>query len=110
MRVDNSLRGISWLRRKAVHIRQTNHILCGISFPTYVEHPGSDDFQLIPAQAILLLDDFTLLKLLKDAPEDDDLRIFNQDLAGFFISIEPEPLVGSWYMLLDLLRPYECEQ
>ena len=47
-------------------------------------------FQLIPVGCpdnFAVEDVFTLLKLLKDAPEYDGLRIFNQDLAGLFISI-----------------------
>eukprot|EP00435_Cladocopium_sp_Y103_P026034 s2236_g6.t1 len=34
-----------------------------------------------------------------------DAPLFNQDLAGFFTSIEPDRFIGSWYMLLDFLRP-----
>jgi hypothetical protein len=47
-------------------------------------------FQLIPVGCpdnFAVEDVFTLLKLLKDAPEYDGLCIFNQDLAGVFISI-----------------------
>ena len=65
-------------------------------------------FQLIPVgrpNHFAVGDVCTLLKLLKAAPEHDDLRIFNQDLAGFFISIEQDRFLGSWYMLLDSFDP-----
>ena len=65
-------------------------------------------FQLIPVgrpNHLAVGDVCTLLKLLKEAPEHDDLRIFNQDLAGFFISIEQDRFLGSWYMLLDSFDP-----
>eukprot|EP00435_Cladocopium_sp_Y103_P016780 s2939_g4.t1 len=38
-------------------------------------------------------------------PEHLPLCLFNQDLAGFFTSIEKERFIGAWYMLLDFLRP-----
>lgn len=66
-------------------------------------------FQLIPVGCpnhFAVGDVCTLLKLLKDAPENDDLRISNQDLASFFISIEPERFLISRYLLLDFLRPH----
>ena len=43
-----------------------------------------------------------LLSILKSAPVDADL---NQDLAGFFTSIDQDRFIGAWFMLLDFLRP-----
>eukprot|EP00435_Cladocopium_sp_Y103_P044315 s1430_g12.t1 len=48
---------------------------------------------------------YELLAILKSIPENQPLRLFNQDLAGFFTSIEPDRFIGAWYMLLDFLRP-----
>jgi hypothetical protein len=45
------------------------------------------------------------LSILKSAPVDGDLILVNQDLAGFFTSIEQDRFVGAWFMLLDFLRP-----
>ena len=50
-------------------------------------------------------DVYTLLYILKSAPVDADLVLVNQDLAGFFTSIDQDRFVGSWFMLLDFLRP-----
>ena len=50
-------------------------------------------------------DVYTLLSILKSAPVDADLILVNQDLAGFFTSIDQDRFVGSWFMLLDFLRP-----
>jgi len=36
---------------------------------------------------------------------DADLILVNQDLAGFFTSIDQDRFVRSWFMLLDFLRP-----
>ena len=51
-------------------------------------------------------DVYTLLIILKSAPVDADLILVNQDLAGFFTSIDQERFVGAWFMLLDFLRPH----
>eukprot|EP00435_Cladocopium_sp_Y103_P062016 s301_g23.t1 len=65
-------------------------------------------YQLIPAGCphhFAVGDVYELLNILKSVPENQPLRLFNQDLAGFFTSIEPDRFIGSWYMLLDFLRP-----
>eukprot|EP00435_Cladocopium_sp_Y103_P066968 s826_g29.t1 len=65
-------------------------------------------YQLIPVGCphhFAVGDVYELLAILKSIPENQSLRLFNQDLAGFFTSIEPERFIGSWYMLLDFLRP-----
>jgi hypothetical protein len=43
---------------------------------------------------------------LRSAPIDGQLILINQDLAGFFTSIEQDRFIGAWYMLLDFLRPH----
>ena len=65
-------------------------------------------FQLIPVACpnhFATGDVYTLLSILKSAPVDADLVLVNQDLAGFFTSIDQDRFVGSWFMLLDFLRP-----
>jgi len=65
-------------------------------------------FQLIPVARpnhFATGDVYTLLSILKSAPVDADLVLVNQDLAGFFTSIDQDRFVGSWFMLLDFLRP-----
>eukprot|EP00435_Cladocopium_sp_Y103_P004184 s4027_g1.t1 len=65
-------------------------------------------YQLIPVGCphhFAVGDVYELLTILKSVPENQSLRLFNQDLAGFFTSIEPERFIGAWYMLLDFLRP-----
>ena len=65
-------------------------------------------FQLIPVACpnhFATGDVYTLLSILKSAPVDADLILVNQDLAGFFTSIGQDRFVGSWFMLLDFLRP-----
>ena len=65
-------------------------------------------FQLIPVACpnhFATGDVYTLLSVLKSAPVDADLILVNQDLAGFFTSIDQDRFVGSWFMLLDFLRP-----
>ena len=47
----------------------------------------------------------TLLSILKSAPVDADLILVNQELAGFFTSIDQDRFIGAWFMLLDFLRP-----
>ena len=54
-------------------------------------------------------DVYTLLSILKSAPVDADLILVNQDLAGFFTSIDQDRFIGARFMLLDFLRPHiEC--
>ena len=65
-------------------------------------------FQLIPAACpnhFATGDVYTLLSILRSAPVDADLILVNQDLAGFFTSIDQDRFVRSWFMLLDFLRP-----
>lgn len=53
-------------------------------------------------------DVYQLLKLLRDyatTMADKALRIYNQDLSGFFISIDSDRFIQSWYMLLRFLEP-----
>ena len=49
---------------------------------------------------------YTRLSILKSAPVDADLILVNQDLAGFFTSIDQDRFIGAWFMLLDFLRPH----
>ena len=66
-------------------------------------------FQLIPVACpnhFASGDVYTLLSILKSAPVDADLILVNQDLAGFFTSIDQDRFVGAWFMLLDFLRPH----
>jgi len=51
-------------------------------------------------------DVYTLLSILKSAPVGADLILINQDLAGFFTSIDQDRFVGAWFMLLEFLRPH----
>ena len=63
-------------------------------------------FQLIPVACpdhFASGDVYTLLEILRSAPVDANL--VNQDLAGFFTSIDQERFIGAWFMLLDFLRP-----
>ena len=65
-------------------------------------------FQLIPSACphhFATGDVYTLLSILREAPVDADLILVNQDLAGFFTSIDQDRFVRSWFMLLDFLRP-----
>ena len=50
-------------------------------------------------------DVYTLLEILRSAPADANLILINQDLAGFFTSIDQDRFIGAWFMLLDFLRP-----
>jgi len=66
-------------------------------------------FQLIPVACpnhFASGDVYTLLSILKSAPIDADLILVNQDLAGFFTSIDQDRFIGAWFMLLDFLRPH----
>ena len=49
-------------------------------------------------------DVYHLLHILRQAPEHGSLCLYNQDLAGFFTSIDQKRFLGAWSMLLDLLR------
>ena len=74
---------------------------CSISLP-------DSFFQLIPAACpnhFATGDVYTLLSILRSAPVDADWILVNQDLAGFFTSIDQDRFVRSWFMLLDFLRP-----
>ena len=65
-------------------------------------------FQLIPSACpdhFATGDVYTLLSILREAPVDADLILVNQDLAGFFTSIDQQRFIRSWFMLLDFLRP-----
>ena len=66
-------------------------------------------FQLIPIACpdhFATGDVYHLLQILRQAPEHGSLRLYNQDLAGFFTSIDQQRFLGAWSMLLDLLRPH----
>ena len=66
-------------------------------------------FQLIPIACpdhFATGDVYHLLHILRQAPEHGPLRLYNQDLAGFFTSIDQQRVLGAWSMLLDLLRPH----
>ena len=68
-------------------------------------------FQLIPVACPNHLasgdgDVYSLLDILRSALVDADLILVNQDLAGFFTSIDQERFIGAWFMLLDFLRPH----
>ena len=59
-------------------------------------------FQLIPVACpnhFASGDVYTLLPILKSAPVDAGLILVNQDLAGFFTSIDQDRFVGAWFML-----------
>ena len=63
-------------------------------------------FQLIPVARpdhFATGDVYTLLSILRSAPVHGNLILINQDLAGFFTSIDQERFIGAWYMLLDFL-------
>ena len=66
-------------------------------------------FQLIPVACpshFARGDAYTLLQFLRSAPIDGDLVLYNQDLAGFFTSIDQDRFLGALYMLLDFLQPH----
>ena len=65
-------------------------------------------FQLIPIACpdhFATGDAYHLLSVLRQAPEHGHLQLYNQDLAGFFTSIDQQRFLSAWHMLLDLLRP-----
>ena len=51
-------------------------------------------------------DVYDLLKILREAPVNGDLVLYNQDLAGFFTSIDQDRFIGAWHMLLDFFQPH----
>ena len=64
-------------------------------------------FQLIPVACpnhVASGEVYTLLKILQEATVNGNLILFDQDLAGFFASIDQARFLGVWYMLLDFLR------
>ena len=66
-------------------------------------------FQLIPVACpdhFASGDVYTLLTILQTAPVDGDLILINQDLAGFFTSIDQARFIDAWHMLLDFLSPH----
>ena len=66
-------------------------------------------FQLIPVACpshFATGDVYTLLSILRSAPKDGDYVLYNQDLAGFFTSIDQDRFLGAWYMLLDFLASH----
>jgi hypothetical protein len=66
-------------------------------------------FQLIPVACpdhFASGDVYTPLTILQAAPIDGDLNLINQDLAGFFTSIDQARSIGAWHMLLDFLQPH----
>ena len=69
-------------------------------------------FQLIPKGCpdhFARGDVYQLLKLLKEyatTMTNHHLRVYNQDLAGFFISIDTERFLQSWQILLQFLTPH----
>ena len=66
-------------------------------------------FQLIPVACpdhFASGDVYTLLTILQTAPVDGDLILINQDLAGFFTSIDQARFIDAWHMLLDFLGPH----
>lgn len=73
-------------------------------------------FQLIPVacpEHFATGDVCYLLSILRQAPEHGDLKLYNQDLAGFFTSIDQKRFFEAWHMLLDFLCPhmeYGCQQ
>ena len=69
-------------------------------------------FQLIPKGCpdhFARGDVYQLLKLLKEyatTMTNHHLRVYNQDLAGFFISIDTDRFLQSWQILLQFLAPH----
>ena len=56
-------------------------------------------FQLIPVACpshFATGDVYTLLEILRSAPKDGDYVLYNQDLAGFFTSIDQDRFIGAW--------------
>ena len=106
----NSLPAISWRKMK-------KGFQSGRPIISFVDSPfrpmlnilARMIFQLIPVACpnhFASGDVYTLLDILRSAPVDADLILVNQDLAGFFTSIDQERFIGAWFMLLDFLRPH----
>ena len=88
--------------------RSIHHLIRRISLSTDAQHPCSAHLSTHPvclSRPFCHRDVYTLLSILREAPVDADLILVNQDLAGFFTSIDQERLIRSWFMLLDFLRP-----
>ena len=68
-------------------------------------------FQLVPRGCpdhFAKGDVYQLLQLLRNyaiTMGTQSLRLYNQDLSGIFISIDPDRFLQSWYMLLRFLQP-----
>ena len=68
-------------------------------------------FQLVPRACpdhFAKGDVYQLLQLLRNYAMPmgvKDLRLYNQDLSGFFISIDSNGFLQSWYMMLRFLEP-----
>jgi hypothetical protein len=73
---------------------------------SYALHPRQNDLSTDPVNHFASGDVCTLLSILKSAPVHADLILVNQDLAGFFTSIDQDRFIGAWLMLLDFLRPH----
>eukprot|EP00435_Cladocopium_sp_Y103_P006859 s3088_g2.t1 len=79
-----------------------------ITLLAYAQHSGTSSIPTHPVGCphhFAVGDVYELLTILKSIPENQSLRLFNENLAGFFTSIEPERFIGFWYKLLDFLRP-----
>ena len=64
-------------------------------------------YSLIPTGCpnhFALGDMYTLLRHLHSVPPDLNFALWNQDLAGFFISIEPPRFLQAWLMLKHFLK------
>ena len=99
----NSRLDTFWQKKKHAFEWTTHHFLCGLAFSADAQHPGQTN---IPTHSRGM--SYTLLSILRAAPVDGDLILINQDLAGFFTSIDQARFLGAWYMLLDFLRPQIC--
>jgi hypothetical protein len=99
-----SIRLYSGQTKERVSQWQAHHLLCGVTFSTYAQYPGTLDLPTYPSGLSQPLRN-SGLSILKSAPVDGDLILVNQDLAGFFTSIDQDRFVGAWFMLLDFLRP-----
>ena len=88
-KVANSQRVISWPKRRN---------------PSKLADPDS---RVRPMLNILARSIFQLIPVAcPDPPVDGDLILINQDLAGFFTSIDQARFIDAWHMLLDFLSPH----
>jgi len=99
------------LARRKKAFRSGRHIISFVDAPfrPMLNILARLTFQLIPVACpdhFASGDAYTLLTILKSAPVDADLILANQDLAGFFTSIDQERFVSAWFMLLDFLRQH----